>query len=116
QVQRLEQDARNYRMQREAEVRNQLKAAPNDFLAQVMTEYLTRRKLLNDKLVELEGEYEDRLEQIRQKGQHSGELRMLESEIEQLTEIERTMDYRLRSFDVKDQTARDQITVMQNAF
>jgi len=112
----LSSEIQQYRIQKEAEIRNQLKSAPNDMLAQVMAEYILRRDNLNTTFNELEADYDSKVAEIQSKGERSGEVAMLESEIEQLREVERTMDYKLQIWDVEDGAARERIRVMQRAF
>ncbi len=111
----LQQESDSYRATREAELRKSFKMAPNDFLAQVLTEYVLRRDSLTRDIAELNAEYEDKIAQIKQKGELNGELAMLESEIEQLKEIEGTMDYKLRSWDVQKSASSELFRVMQDA-
>ncbi|MCG8449312.1 MAG: hypothetical protein MI725_07025 [Pirellulales bacterium] len=116
QQQSLEQEMQEYEYQKRAEIRQQLKSTPNDLLRMVLTEYITRRDQLSRELADLEAKKDDKIAQIQQRGEKSGTLAMLNSEIEQLTEIARTMDYRLRSADVEDETAQENIRVIQSAY
>lgn len=104
-----------YRRQKSQELRKLAKSAPNDMYAMVMAEYGLRRDNLHHTIAELEAEYEDKIAQMMEKGERSEQLAMLESEIEQLQEIERTMDFKLRSWNVERETGRDKFDVLQPA-
>ena len=111
----LRQESDQYRAQAEADIRKQLKAAPNDFLAQVMTEFIMRRDTITAEIVKLEAEHEEKVAEIEQKGVRSSELSILEQEIDQLQEIEREMDYKLRSWDIQDQASDELFVILQKA-
>jgi capsular exopolysaccharide synthesis family protein len=117
-LQRLKQDAYQYRVETEAAIRKALKAAPNDFLSTVMIEYKLRKGNIMSELAKLEAEYEEKVSEIEQKGNSSGELSMLESEIKQLQEIESEMEYKLRSWGIQNQAANESFRILQpaNAF
>ncbi len=115
-LQQLQQRQQDYRIQMETSIRNQLKSAPNDQLQLVMTEYILRRNNINQQLVDLQNEMDQKREQIAALGEQNGELTMLTAEVDQLSEIARTMDYRLQSWKVQDSTSSEQIKVMQSAF
>jgi polysaccharide biosynthesis transport protein len=100
----------------ERALRDQLKAAPNDQMELIMTEYIMRKRTLDNQMAELQTELDQKKEQISALGHQNGELLMLEAEVEQLSEIARTMDYRLQSWKVTDNTKSDQIKVMQEPF
>ncbi len=116
QLQHLQQEIQGYEYQQSAALRKQLSNMPNEELRLVLVEYITRRDQLSRTLAELEAERAEKYEELQQRGEKSGMLAMLESEIEQLTEIARTMDYRVRSSDVQDETQRDSIRIMQPAY
>ena len=111
----LEQQIQEYRISKETELRNRFKSAPNDVLAQVMSEYILRRSSAERDLVELQEQYEEKMEEVQRKGQTSGPLAILESEIAQLQEVERTMDLKLRSWDVQDKAGSERVRIMQPA-
>jgi len=111
----LQQESDSYRQSREAEIRNALRMAPNDFLSQVLIEFVLRRDTLTADLATLKAEHEDKVAQIKQKGELNGELAMRESEIEQLKEIEGTMDYKLRSWSIQKHATSDMFRVLQDA-
>ncbi|QEG33755.1 polysaccharide biosynthesis tyrosine autokinase [Bythopirellula goksoeyrii] len=106
---------RQYRAQRERDLAAQLKNAPNDAMQQVMTEYIMRRNALNQSITDLQNDLDTKKEEIEALGQENGELSMLTAEVESLQEIERQMDWRLRSWKVQE-ASPDRIKVMQNAF
>ncbi len=114
-LQQLGQQIQQYRITKETELKKRFKSAPNDMLQQVITEYLVRRRSIETDLAELEATYEEKMSDVERKGQQSGRLSLLKSEIEQLQEVERTMDLKLRSWDVEDQASRKRVRVMQNA-
>jgi polysaccharide biosynthesis transport protein len=115
-LQQLAQRQQDYRMQMETTIRNQLKSAPNDQLQLVMTEYILRRNNINQQLIDMQNQMDQKREQVAALGEQNGELTMLEAEVEQLSEIARTMDWRLQSWKVQDSTSSEQIKVMQSAF
>ena len=111
----LEQQIQEYRVTKEAELRNRLKSAPNDALAQAMSEYLLRRRSTEQDLTELQAQYDEKLEELQSKGQTSGTLSILESEITQLQEVARSMDLKLRSSDVEEKAGQDRVSTLQQA-
>ena len=102
----LEQQMQEYRLTKESELRERFKSAPNDALEEVMIEYKLRRKSAETELAELQEQYEEKMEKVRRKGQTSGPLAILESQIVQLQEVERAMGLKLRSWDM-EQLLRD---------
>ncbi|MDZ4657777.1 MAG: polysaccharide biosynthesis tyrosine autokinase [Bythopirellula sp.] len=116
QMQQIGQQQEDYRMRSEAEIRNKLKTAPNDQLQLVMTEYLMRRQMINQQMTELQTELDGKKEQINALGQSNGELAMLQAEVDQLSEIAQTMDYKLRSWNIQEGAAAEQIKVIQPPF
>ncbi len=114
-AQQVAQELQQYRVSAEAELRNRLKSKPNDELAQMMTEYQLRRKSILDELAQLEEEKEVKMDRISQKGDRSATLSLLKVEIEQLQEVESSMNMRIRSWDVEEETAQDRITVLKKA-
>ncbi len=115
QLANLQQESRQYRMQTEAEIRTAIRAAPNDFLAQVMTEFKLRKGNILAEMQQLDEEYAAKVEEIEAKGSRSGELAMLESEIDQLREIESEMDYKIRTWKIHDSAADELFRVLQPA-
>lgn len=115
QLQQLAQQIQQYRITKETELRKRFKSAPNDMLQQVITEYLVRRRSIETDLAELEALYDEKMSDVERKGQQSGTLSLLKSEIEQLQEVERTMDFKLRSWDVEDQSNQKRVRIMQPA-
>lgn len=116
QMQQIGQMMEDYELKSRAELMNKMKSAPNDQLQLVMTDYLLRRQHTNQKLIELQAEIDEKKEQIKALGQNNGELAMLQSEVDQLSEIARTMDFKLRGWAIQAGAEADQITVMQPAF
>ena len=114
-IQQLKQDMANYSSQAEREIRQALKIAPNDALAAVNTEFILYRNNITAEIARLEAELEDKITEIKQKGESSGELAMLESKIEQLGEIDRDMDYKLRHWEIQEQATDDLFRVLQPA-
>jgi succinoglycan biosynthesis transport protein ExoP len=112
----LEQQMKDYRIRFESEMRNRMKSAPNDQLQLVMTNYILRRQHINQEIANMQSELEQKKEQITALGSQNGELAMLGAEIEQLNEIAKTMDYKLRAWDIEESDSREQIRVMQPAF
>ena len=111
----LQQESQHYRMESEAEVRKSLKNAPNDMLTSMMTEYILRRNAITADVQKLEAEYEEKVSEIEQKGERSGELSMLESEIEQLQQVESDMEYKLRNWNIQEQASDELFRVLQPA-
>lgn len=114
-AQQLAQQIQQYRISAEAELRNRLKSAPNDALAKTMTEYNLRRKTIEESLTQLQEDLEEKMKQLKLKGARSAELSMLQMDIDQLREVERTMEFQLRSWDVEDETAQDRVREWQRA-
>lgn len=115
QKQKLTQDMQDYEYDKKSELTNQLKNAPNDSLRMAMINYVTRRDHLNNTLAELEAQREEKERQIQQRGQKSGKLAILKSEIDQLSEMEQIMDMRIRGADIEKIASVDNIRVMQRA-
>ncbi len=116
QVQQISQMMEDYELRSRAELTNQMKSAPSDQLQLVMTDYLLRRQHLNQKMVELQTEIDEKKEQIKALGQSNGELAMLQAEVDQLSDIARTMDFKLRGWAIQAGADAEQIKVMQPAF
>ncbi|MEM8943790.1 MAG: polysaccharide biosynthesis tyrosine autokinase [Planctomycetota bacterium] len=112
-LQTLQQEAYSYRMQAEQEIRQELKTKPNPTLDLAMTEYVLVRKNIEQELATLNAEYEEKLSELEQKGETDGELTMLESEIQQLQEIESDMELRLRSWKIQDRAAEELFRILQ---
>ncbi|MCA9229119.1 MAG: hypothetical protein KDA57_00595, partial [Planctomycetales bacterium] len=115
QYQRLEQEEAQYKRTAEAEIRERLKSAPNEQLSSMMTEYVLRRDNLNNHIAELQAKHDAKMEELLQHGETSGSVDLLKSEIEQLQEVLREMDFKLRSEDVEEETALERVRVMQPA-
>jgi succinoglycan biosynthesis transport protein ExoP len=115
-LENLSQQLKEYQMRFEAEMRDRAKHAPNDQMQLVMTEYILRRRHLEQEIVNMQNELEQNKEKITALGSQNGELAMLEAEIEQLNEIAKAMDYKIRAGDIQDSDSREQIKVMQPAF
>jgi len=111
----LDQQIQEYRINKETDLRNRFKSQPNDVLAQVMSEYILRRKSAEADLIDLQEQYEEKMEDVQRKGQTSGPLAILEAEIAQLQEVEKTMDLKLRSWDVQDKAGSDRVRKIQPA-
>ena len=78
----------------------------------MMTEYKLRKANITAEIASLEADYEEKVSEIEQKGNRSGELSMLESEIAQLQEIESDMEYKLRSWAIQNQSAQPVIKAL----
>ena len=114
-VQQLQQESRQYRQSAEAEARKALKNAPNDMLAQMMTEYIMRRDIITKEIRKLEAEEEEIVSEINSKGERNGELTMLASKIELLQQVESEMEHKLRSWTIQKEAADDLFRVLQDA-
>jgi len=114
--QQIEIEEKRYQQVAESEIRDKLKQAPNDGLAALMAEYVMRKEGTSKKLAELRELHEEKMEEVLRKGETSGAVALLESDIEQLREVVRDMDFQLRSEDVNEQTATDRVRVMQPAY
>jgi len=101
----LKRESNEYCRQTEAQIRESVKRAPNDFLARVMMEYKLRKANIESELAKLEARYEEKKEEIQQKGIRNSDLSILEAEIEQLQEIESEMDYKMRSYSIRSESA-----------
>jgi succinoglycan biosynthesis transport protein ExoP len=115
-LQNLSQQVKEYQMRFEADMKDRAKHAPNEQMQLVMTEYLLRRQHLNQEIVNMENELDQKKEQITALGSQNGELAMLEAEVEQLNEIAKTMDWKLRQWKIEEGASAEQIKVMQDAF
>ena len=111
----LRRESSEYLRQTKAQIRESVKRAPNDFLARVMMEYKLRKANIESELAKLEAQYEEKKEEIQQKGIRNSDLSILESEIEQLQEIESEMDYKLRSWKIQSGAAKASFRVLQPA-
>ncbi|MCG8450527.1 MAG: von Willebrand factor type A domain-containing protein [Pirellulales bacterium] len=88
----LDQQHQEYRITKESEVRNRLKTTPNDLLAQEISEYMLRRQRLEKDLAKLEEQYEKKMKEVQRRGQTSGTLAILRSEIQQLQDLHRRLE------------------------
>lgn len=111
----LDQQIQEYRLNKEAELRKRFKSAPNDILAQTMSEYILRRRSAEQDIAELQSEYDEKMAELESKGQTSGTLSILDSEITQLQEVTKSMELKLRSFDVQEKAGQDRVHVLQQA-
>ena len=111
----LGQQIQEYRLTKESELRKRYKSAPNDILQQTMSEYILRRRSAEQDLTELQAEYDGKLADLQSKGQTSGTLSILDSEISQLQEVTKSMELKLRSFDVEEKAGQDRVRILQNA-
>jgi len=111
----MQQQSQRYQSETEAETRKALKNAPDGYLDSIMLDYVMRSKYIKAEIYQLEQEYEEKVAEIEQKGERSGKLAMLKSEIDQLGEIEGEMDYKLRSWKIEDQAADELFRVIQRA-
>ena len=116
QYQQLTNEIEKYRFQAETDLKESIKNIPNDQYRIMMTNYIAMRTETERSLADLEVQKSGKLELVKQRGEKSGMLAMLNSEIEQLQEISRTMDYRLRSSNIDDETQKDSIRIMQPAY
>jgi capsular exopolysaccharide synthesis family protein len=110
----IQQEA-EYRARLEQEITNRLKSVPNDAMQLIMTEYLMRRQQAQQSLTDLQTERDQKIEEMEALNQENGELVMLKANVEQLQEIERQMDYKIRSWKVVDESADDRVKVIQEA-
>ena len=85
----LKQESHKYRMVVERDVRAALKASPNDFLSEELTEHILRRNMLQEKIAKLEKQYVAKYAELKNNSDRSGQLSLLEAEIEQLQKLER---------------------------
>ena len=113
--QQVAQELQQYQIQKEAELRRQLKNAPNEQLSQTIAEYMMRRTNHEQTIAVLEESLEDMYEEIRDKGKSSTALDILRLQIEEQQEMERDMSLRLRSWKVEEDAAQERIRVIQNA-
>ena len=114
--QRLAQEIQRYRYQTEAELKESIKSLPNDQYRIMMTNYIATRSEVERSLAELETQKNGKIILVKQRGEKSGMLAMLLSEIEQLREISRAMEHRLRSSTIEDDTQKESIRIMQHAY
>ncbi len=112
---KLQQQLQQYRITTEAATRKALKNAPNDYLTAVLAEYRLRRDSITTDLQTLQLEHDTKVEDIEQKGERSGKLLMMASEIEQLQEVEKDLEYKVRSWGIQDQTSGQLFHVLQPA-
>jgi polysaccharide biosynthesis transport protein len=115
-LQRLGQQAEEYSAQLKADLTRQLKNAPNDQMQLIMAEYIMRRRSTEQQLADLQSQIDTKREEIEALGEQNGEYTMLVAEVEQLSEIARTMDYKLQGWRVEERTKAEQIKVMQDPF
>ena len=114
-AQQLQREEYQYRLQAEQEIREALRSAPDEMLRAIMTEFMLRRDSITADITKLEAELEEKNTEIAAKGARDGELSMLEAEIAQLQEVEREMDYKLRSWKVQDQAKDELFRILQSA-
>jgi succinoglycan biosynthesis transport protein ExoP len=112
----LAQEIQRYRYQTGAELKESIKSLPNDQYRIMMTNYIATRSEVERSLAELETQKNEKIILVKQRGEKSGMLAMLLSEIEQLREISRAMEHRLRSSTIEDDTQKESIRIMQHAY
>ena len=114
-LQQLQQEKQRYQVETEAAIRKELKNAPSDILNAMTLEFILRRDNITKEIQKLEAEYEEKVGEIEQKGERSGELSMLETEIEQLTQVEGDMEFKLRRWNIEEQASHELFRVLQRA-
>lgn len=115
-LERLNQQAQQYRIQLEADLTKQFKNAPNDQMQMIMAEYIMRRRSSEQLLADLQTQRDEKREEIDALGEQNGELAMLEAEVAQMSEIARTMDIKLQGWKVEAETAGDQVKEIGEPF
>jgi len=115
QAQLLHQQSQQYRLRAELQLREKFKGAPNEMLTLAMGEYTVRKERVENTLVELEENLVETHEKIEDMTGRSAQLAILQSEIEQLQEVQSTMDFNLRGQTVDQDTALDRVRVLRNA-
>ena len=111
----LQQENEQYRQSAEADARKALKNAPNDMLAQMMTEYIMRRDIITREIQKLDADLEEKVSEINSKGERNGELTMLASKIELLQQVESEMEHKLRSWKIQEEAADELFRILQDA-
>ncbi len=109
----LLQEADAYRTQLEREIREEIKKSPQTALDMAMTEYVLRKQYIDSELANLNAQYDEKIEEIEQKGVQDAQLSILQSQIDQLTELEHEMEYKLRTWKIQDRAADDLFRVLQ---
>ena len=112
QLSRVDQEQRQYRMEAERQIRDELKRAPSDLEQQALTDYVMRSRAISESLTGLKNQYEEKLQQMKQKGESSATLSMLESEIEQTQEVVSSMEMRLQGWKVEEHTGGERIRLL----
>ena len=112
----LQQESAQYRRQAEASIREAVKNTPSELMNRITMEYVLRRNNLSQELVALEAKLESKQSEMLQKGERSSALAMMDSNIEQLKEIDNEMEYQLRTWGIKDGASSDELFhVLQQA-
>jgi len=112
----LAQEIQRYRYQTGEELKESIRSLPNDQYRIMMTNYIATRSEVERSLAELETQKNEKIILVKQRGEKSGMLAMLLSEIEQLREISQAMEHRLRSSTIEDDTQKESIRIMQHAY
>jgi capsular exopolysaccharide synthesis family protein len=112
----LAQEIQRYRYQTGEELKESIRSLPNDQYRIMMTNYIATRTEVERSLAELETQKNEKIILVKQRGEKSGMLAMLLSEIEQLREISQAMEHRLRSSTIEDDTQKESIRIMQHAY
>ncbi len=122
QVQKLQQQAAQiaqmaqaHRLRAEADLREQLKRAPNEMLSRAMAVYRVRRKRALESLDELEAKLEEAKLGIESMGGRSAKLAMLGEKIKQLQKVQETLDFKLRGLNVNRDIALNRVRVINKA-
>ncbi len=115
QLSSLRSQIQEYRITKTAELRDRLKNAPNEMLQSVMMEYMLRRQSVGNDIAELEAKYEDKMAEVERKGQTSGKLAILNTEIEQLSEVAQTMELKIRGWSLDEKAGQDRVRILQKA-
>lgn len=112
-LQSLQQEAYEYKISAERQIREEVKKSPTTALDMAMTEYMLRRRNLDSELAQLNAQYEEKLEEIEQLGVQDAQLQILQSQIDQLSQLESDMEYKLRTWKIQDRAANDLFRVLQ---
>lgn len=87
----MQQEAYEYRLQTEQEIRSELKRAPNEMLDMASTEYVVNRRRIEAKIAKLNEQYDAKIASMEHTFEADGELALLEAEIVQLQELEQQL-------------------------
>lgn len=105
-----------YRRDAETSIKQELANRPNDELQAIYLQYSLQKQMLENELSMLDEERAEKEEELIAKSSRNPKLETLMMEIEQESEIEKTLNLKTRSHQLTQDQIKDRVTRMQRAY